>query len=373
MFSLHYRPLSQVIRNIVRVISHRLNYDTFSDIDEGLIGLDSRVLELESCLDVGSKDVCFIGISAMGGIGKTTLARVVYHMVFKEFEACSFLTDVRELSEKHGLVFQLQKLVSDILKETDLKVKDTYDGVRVIKNRFRHKKILLVLDDVHESDQLNKLARKHDWFGPGSRIIITTRDEHVLKKHEVNQIYEVKGLNGEHALNLFCLNAFKQEHAPDNYSKLSKEFLNYAGGLPLALEVLDSFLFGESTVAWKSAVERLKEFPDEKINKVLQISFDGLHDLEKEIFLYIACIFNHEKKDDVVQILNILGLHPGIGLNKLIDKSLLKIMDEDKVWMHDLLVKMGTNIVFRECPNDLGKHSRQCHYEDIDKVLKEIR
>ena len=66
---------------------------------------------------------------------------------------------------------------------------------------------------------------------------------------------------------------------------------------------------------------------------------NGFHHLEKEIFLYIACIFNHEKKDDVVQILNILGLHPGIGLNKLIDRSLLKIMDEDIVWMHDSLVK----------------------------------
>ena len=211
--------MSQVIRSIVRVISHKLNDDTFSDIDEGLIGLDSRALELESCLDVGSNDVHFIGIWAMGGMGKTTLARVVYHMVFKESEAGSFIADVRELSEKHGLVFLQQKLVSDILTETDLKVKDTYDGVRVIKNRFRHKKILLVLDDIHESDQLNKLARKHDWFGPGSRIIITTRDEHVLKKHEVNQIYEVKGLNGEHALHLFCLNAFKREHAPDDYLK----------------------------------------------------------------------------------------------------------------------------------------------------------
>ena len=192
----------------------------------------------------------------------------------------------------------------------------------------------------------------------------------MLKKHEVNQIYELKGLNGEHALHLFCLNAFKREHVLDDYLKLSKDFLNYTGGLPLALEVLGSFLFGKSIVAWKSAIERLKEFPDEKINEVLQISFDGLHDSEKEIFLHIACIFNHEKKDDVVQILNILGLHPNIGLDKLIDKSLLKIMDEDTVWMHDLLVKMGRNIVFRECPNDPGKRSRLCHYEDIDKVLK---
>ena len=133
---------------------------------------------------------------------------------------------------------------------------------------------------------------------------------------------------------------------------------------------MGSFLFGKSTVDWKNAIQRLKEFPNEKIIEVLQISFDGLHDLEKETFLYIACIFNHEKKDDVVQILNTLGLHAGIGLNELIDKSLLKIMDEDIVWMHDLLVKMGRHIVFRECPNDPGKRSRLCHYEDIDKVLK---
>jgi replication-associated recombination protein RarA len=36
---------------------------------------------------------------ALGGIGKTTLARVVYEMVSNQFEACSFITDVRENSE----------------------------------------------------------------------------------------------------------------------------------------------------------------------------------------------------------------------------------------------------------------------------------
>ena len=133
---------------------------------------------------------------------------------------------------------------------------------------------------------------------------------------------------------------------------------------------MGSFLFERSTVEWKSVIERLKEFPDEKIIEVLKISFDGLHHLEKEIFLYIACIFNHEKKDDLVQILDILGLHPHIGLKKLTEKSLLKIMNKDIVWMHDLLVKMGRHIVFRECLDDPGRRSRLWHYEDIDKVLK---
>ena len=75
-----------------------------------------------------------------------------------------------------------------------------------------------------------------------------------------------------------------------------------------------------------------------------------------------ACIlhafFNHEKKDHVVEKLDGLGLYPGIGLKELIDKSLLKIMDDDIVWMHELLEEMGRNIVFQECPDDPGKRSR---------------
>ena len=75
-----------------------------------------------------------------------------------------------------------------------------------------------------------------------------------------------------------------------------------------------------------------------------------------------ACIlhafFNHEKKDHVEEKLDVLGLYPGIRLKELIDKSLLKIMDDDIVWMHELLEEMGRNIVFQECPDDPGKRSR---------------
>ena len=214
------------------------------------------------------------------------------------------------------------------------------------------------------------LAGKHDWFGPGSRIIITTRDEHLLKTHQVDEIYEVKGMNEEDALCLFCLNAFKKEYVLDDYLKLSKDFLSHASGLPLALEVLGSFLFGKSIVEWKSALERLKEFPERKVLQVLQISFDGLLDPEMEIFLHIACFFNHEKKDHVIEILDILGLYPDIGLKELINKSLLKILDENMLWMHVLLEEMGRYIVRQKCPNELGKRSRLWLYKDIDNMLK---
>ena len=328
--------------------------------------------ELESFLAIGSNNVRFIGVWAMGGMGKTTLARVVYHMVSKKFEACSFIEDVRENSEnsKHGLVGLQQKLISNILEETDLKIRDKGDGVVKIKKRLCHKRILLVLDDVNKLDQLKMLAGEHDWFGPGSRIIITTRDVHVLNTHGVDGIYEVQGLYDKDAFQLFCLKAFRKEHVPKDYLLMSEEFVKYAAGLPLALEVLGSFLFGKSTIEWKCALERSKEYPNTEVLNVLQISFDGLHDLEKEIFLHIACFFNHKEKDHAVDILDSLGLYAVIGLKELINKCLLKIDDDDILSMHDLLEEMGKNIVRQECPNDCGKRSRLWRYEDIENVLK---
>ena len=71
--------------------------------------------------------------------------------------------------------------MKDLLTLRDMKVKDVDNGVLMIKNRLVHKKILLVLDDVNELDQLNKLVVKHDWLVPGSRVIITTRDVLLLK------------------------------------------------------------------------------------------------------------------------------------------------------------------------------------------------
>ena len=68
-----------------------------------------------------------------------------------------------------------------------------------MKNRLSHKKVLLVLDDVNQVDQLANLAGEHHWFGLGSQIIITTWDEHVLVEHGVRKIYKPNGLKNNDA------------------------------------------------------------------------------------------------------------------------------------------------------------------------------
>jgi hypothetical protein len=177
------------------------------------------------------------------------------------------------------------------------------------------------------------------------------------------------GMNYNEALQLFCRKAFKEDSPPKDFVELSKKFLNYAKGLPLALEVLGSSLYQRSEYLWESMLTKLKEIPDEKIYDKLQISFDGLPDLEKKIFLDIACFFKGEDKDRVEDILESFGYHPKIGIDNLINKSLITVSSK-RLWLHDLLEEMGREFVRRESFEEPGRRSRLWFGEDIRHVLE---
>ena len=352
IFSLLYRHESEFIQDIVEVILNKLSYAIPIDT-RGLVGIDSRVDELMSLLAIGLNFVRTIGVWGMGGIGKTTLTRAVYRMIFNNFEGGSFISNIEEESGKHGLLPSQQKLICEILSERSVNIWDVDDGVLMIKNRLCHKRILLVLDSVNQFNQLENLAGELNWFGPSSRVIVTTKDMHLLIRHKVFGIYEVKGLNDDDALHLFSLNSFNKYHPTEDYLKLSKRFVNYAQGLPLAIEVLGSFLFNRSKEEWQSVLDRLKDFPAEEINKILKISFDGLPRTEKEIFLHIACFFNMKDTNYVVEILDCLGLHPntqGTGLSFALCHSSIGTTHTKK--KEKSLLKPYINLLIYVCTHD---------------------
>ncbi|XP_075667962.1 disease resistance protein Roq1-like isoform X2 [Castanea sativa] len=204
---------SEYIEPIVEKI-----FKTLSSIklNEGLVGIDSRVWEVYSCLKIGLTDVRMIGIYGTGGIGKTAIAQVVYDSFSNQFEASSFLHNVRETAEREGLAYLQEQLLSDIFVERNIRISDVDNGARLIRHRLFNKKVLLILDDVDCLDQLYKLACKRDWFRPGSRIVITTRDEHLLKTLEVDEIHRPKELSSEEAVRLLSLTCFGSEHPPED-------------------------------------------------------------------------------------------------------------------------------------------------------------
>ncbi|CAH1431578.1 unnamed protein product [Lactuca virosa] len=295
---------------------------------KNLVGMAARLQGLKLELKIGSGGVRMVGIWGVGG-GE----------------------NIREESGRYGL----GKLKDKILSE--LGVNRGGGGRSLINYRFLHRKVLIVLDDVDQPDQLKALAGSCDWFGEGSRIIITTRDEHVLTAHKVDVIHNISLLNNDEAMKLFCKHSLWDNRAMEDYEHLAKEVVSYAGGLPLALTVLSSFLCDKDINEWKSALVRLKEIPDTDIVEKLKISFDGLKPVEKDLFLDIACFFRWEYKDEAMKILDACGFHPVIGVKVLIQKALITISN-GKFDMHDLVQEMGHYIVRGEHPNNPEKHSR---------------
>ncbi|XP_004289338.1 PREDICTED: protein SUPPRESSOR OF npr1-1, CONSTITUTIVE 1-like [Fragaria vesca subsp. vesca] len=207
---------------------------TLSNSEEKLVGMDFRLGQMGLLLTLEEKDVRFIGIWGMGGVGKTTLAKLVYERIFHDFEVAKFL-DVRK---SHGQLVNLQKQVLfPVLKENVSQVFNDYEGTIFIKRCMRNKKVLLVVDDVDSCDHLKLLVGDKSWFGEGSRIIVTTRDQRLLTEHHIETSFKLSGLNDCEALELFCQNAFKKELPEEGFSELSKCFIDYVEGLPLALKI----------------------------------------------------------------------------------------------------------------------------------------
>ncbi|QHO08730.1 TMV resistance protein N [Arachis hypogaea] len=338
---------------------------------KNLVGINSRVEQVITLIGLGLNDVRFIGIWGMGGMGKTTLARAVFETIRCRFEVTCFLADVREHCEKKDIT-DIQKQLLKQMNISSNAVHNKYDGRTIIQYSLRLKKVLLVLDDVNHEKQLEDLAGEKAWFGPGSRIIITTRDFHLLRKNKLHETYNVEGLVENEALNLFSLEAFNLPKPSEEFLALSKEVVKYSGGLPLALKVLGSYLNGRGIEVWHSAIEKIKHFSHSEIIDVLKISYDGLDDMEKDIFLDIACFFKGWQKHHVTEILKRCGHDAEIGIDILINRSLITIDKYDyDYWlgMHDLLEEMGKRIVIQESQNVVCKRSRLWCLEDVEFVL----
>nr|XP_023897159.1 disease resistance-like protein DSC1 [Quercus suber] len=362
---LRCRYQSKVIEEIVREILGKL-ISTSSIVPNDLVGINSRMEKLVNLLDMGLKDTLLIGIWGMGGMGKTTLAAVVHGRFLNHFEGNSFLANVREQSRGPGLVSLQKKLLSDILIGRSVDFSNVHWGSEEIRKRLSHKKVLIILDDVDHPKQLEALAGDKNWFGPGSRIIITTRNQQLLINLGVDNIYQIEELNNNEALKLFSRKAFKNDCPLEGYEELSQEFIYYAKGVPLALEVLGSSILHRNVDLWKSTLARIKQYPPRDILEVLKISFDGLEESEKNIFLDIACFFNREYKTNILQT-----LHDQLDgdIDVLLKKSLITI-SRGYLQMHDLLQKLGREIVCRESI-EAGRRSRVWCIKDVLHVLKE--
>ncbi|XP_039155775.1 TMV resistance protein N-like [Eucalyptus grandis] len=317
---------------------------------------DQRVIE--ELLDAHSDGVCFVIIHGTGGIGKSTLAKVIFNRFLSKFNYSSFLEDVQH----HGLLEVQKKLLSDILgSSSNDGIHDTNDGINRIRRGLSNKRVLVVIDNVDEKRQLETLAGSCDWFGSGSRIMVTVRDIRIVLNEDKQTrpsnylAHPVNEMPLDRAILLFNRHAFRSDTPPKNCYNFSKEVVSSIGRLPLTLEVVGSLFARTNKSEWHETLKDLKQVPPSDVKKSLMLSINKLDAKEKAIFLDIACFCIKEDKTYADNMWHSSGYSPRSAIDVLLLMSLIKIDEHNSFWMHDEVRDLGRYIVMAENFEDAEK------------------
>ena len=328
-------------------------------VESYIVGVEEHVNTFINKLEKMSEITCLLGLVGMGGVGKTTIAKMIYNHFFvhKKFQATSFLEiDRYSPSSMHVAQSLLTKLQDQLLWDLLQVTNSNRQRYKYWFNKLSNQgPILIVLDDLCEKNQFNEVILDMRLLPQGSCVIVTSQDQHLLKviggKSNFH-LYEVLPLRCDDAEKLFNLYAFDNEEAPEKFKDLVQDVIKGCDGLPLALKVVGSSLFGKRSnedlkYIWPEAIEALKE--DSTIISALKWSYDCLSKQEKLMLVDIACVFHGWNKKEALEIWksckkcsSCCGFGaPHTTLNKLIEKSLV-VLDYNKnlsgaLAMHSLL------------------------------------
>ncbi|CAN1235504.1 Disease resistance-like protein DSC1 [Linum perenne] len=365
---------SDLIEAIVKDVQKRLIDMSPSIKSANLVGMGSRVLEVERLLAMDIlDDTRIIGLWGMGGVGKTTLAEACYKRIIssnKGIKYCFIGSIAEKCGKWHGGEGMVNELYSSLLSENIIDRQNL--GISFRRERLSRSRVFIVLDDVETPSQLEQILlvdvimNPAELFAPGSRIIVTTRDKRVLDYAKA-MIYNVAGLNDIESIQLFSLRAFRQHQPPHDWVDLSRLAASYCVGNPLALIILGGALFGQDQHYWRSFLSELKLIQNPNVGDILMKSYDKLGTEEKKIFLDVACLLHGISRSRLIAYM--VTMHPSAyaKVKDLIDRSLLTCVSGEKIVVHDLLKEMAWNIVNEE--PTLHKRSRLVDPDDIHKLL----
>ncbi|KAG0588331.1 hypothetical protein KC19_2G235200 [Ceratodon purpureus] len=412
-----YLLLTESLKEVVRRFEDSL---TVTVREESLVPESFvRLKEQEEAISRMLQEASIVGVVGMGGIGKTTLAKAVYQSICKDFDRSSYLDDVKsKASLDEVLVTLLQdfgitdRKTGSIVQHSALK--DSRNVLLEDLKKYVHQhKVLVVVDDVGTEEILDRLLKDMGFLtgNKESRLIVTCRNWQVLKKYVPRiQRHDVEYMSSIEDIELFQYHAFQGARTVEQmrqilYDFLSKDSSDYlmdefeivcgdvvraCCGLPLSLEVMGRLLGSylskidlsskQCLDCWKGALEKLKNaepleggYDNDKLWKVLKISYDALHENEKNMFLDIACFFSDTVQYSEQTLIWIWGGKESKlnELRNLKDRCLVKINREDGVvTMHDQLRDMGRGVVRGQGRQKVKKMSRVWDCKDVGELLQ---
>ncbi|XP_057829691.2 disease resistance protein Roq1 isoform X3 [Cryptomeria japonica] len=241
--------VDQVVKDVLQSLDFGMRA-----VAEHPVGLIPRSEEVIQLLKLGDDTISSLtfGIWGMPGLGITNLSKSLHNEIRHLFEASSFVSNIKREDSLHGLIKLQQQILKDLLK-TKIKMNDIDHGKILMRNRLASLKALVILDDVDNERQLDALMG--DWFGKGTRIIITTQNKRVLEVRQVDVIYPMRGLELAEAVDLFSWHAFRREQPERGYENMTERIVKICSGLPLSLEIIGTDLYNRDKTRYIEAVD----------------------------------------------------------------------------------------------------------------------
>ncbi|KAL3698021.1 hypothetical protein R1sor_012097 [Riccia sorocarpa] len=307
----------------------------------------------------------------MGGVGKSTLAKLVFNKVFAKFEYTCFIEEIKRIPRTKE---EAKSLVWEKMRHHGIPVSSASGSSgRSGWHQVMGKSLLVVFDDVDDSDHVTLLEEiAYENGMEESRFLLTSRNAERLRNVKTIRL---DALGREDATKLFTLYAFPgQPDPPGLFSRVLEEVVDGCEGLPLTLEVLGRYLKGQRIEFWKEIPGALRECDEEiadleeKVWAKLQLSYDGLPGREvKNMFLDIVSVFmpdnpSYRTSFSAADVKIAWSSTDKVVFNRLQilkDRALVTVRGEEEVtfdsgcdytefYMHEHLRRMGQRIVRRE-------------------------
>ncbi|KAG5227330.1 disease resistance protein [Salix suchowensis] len=346
---------------------------TSSLVNESEIhGREKEKEELVNILLSDADDIPIYAVWGMGGLGKTTLAQLVYNeeRVKQQFNLRIWVCVSTD--------FDLRGLTREIIESIDgapCQIQGLDPLQQLLQQKLAGNKFLLVLDDVWEdnTDRWSKLKEVLRRGATGSAVIVTTRIERVARKMATSFVHHMERLSEEDSWDLFQQLALGMRRKEEwvQLEAIGASIVKKCGGVPLAIKALGNLMRLKDTEDQWIAIKESEIWDQgEEANQILpalRLSYTQSSPHLKQCFAFCS-IFPKDhvmRREELVALWMANGfifcrgemdLHvAGIEIfNELVGRSFLQEVQDDGFGnitckMHDLMHDLAQSIMSREC------------------------